>query len=123
MSTILVIDDEPLVRRVLVRLLHSAGHETAEAGDGVEGLRVYDVVQPDLVITDLVMPEKEGLETIADLREQNPDLPVIAMTGVMPRNFLDFARDFGAVTTLVKPFTRDEVLAAVNQALDLNGAD
>ena len=117
-SKVLVIDDEEVVLSFVSRVLRSAGYETLEASNGEEGLQMFQEQCPALVITDLVMPEMEGLETIVQMRRQAPDARVIAMTGAMPSRFLGYAEEFGAVQTLKKPFTRTDVLSAVRSALE-----
>ena len=81
MARILIIDDEPNMRSMLRRMLHKAGHQVSEAGDGAEGIDSYERDPPDLVITDILMPKKEGIETIIALHRADPDLPVIAISG------------------------------------------
>jgi len=120
MSRILVIDDEAEVRSVFRDALEPLGHEIIEAGDGDEGLRLAGSVAPDLVITDILMPGKEGLECIQEMRRLNPKLRVIAMSGGITRGKVDvlkLARHLGAQRTLGKPFDLDEMLAAVEAEL------
>lgn len=121
MPCVLVIDDDVAVRDMLRAMLKSAGYAVACASDGREGLKLLDTVQPQLVITDLVMPEQEGLETIRAMRERNPDLPIIAISGGLPGQDVDFlpvAGHLGANFTLKKPLLRGELLIAVEQALN-----
>ena len=81
MQRILVIDDDPLVRRTMERLLQKSGYEVRLAVDGIEGLRAFRTQRPDLVITDIIMPQKEGLDTIRLLRTWSPDVKIIAISG------------------------------------------
>jgi len=116
-----VIDDSEDIRRTLERLLAQAGHEVLLAADGVEGLRLWRERGADLVITDLHMPDKDGIETLVELRAFGPGVPVIAISGGDQTRRLDLLGDaalLGAVATLAKPFTRDELLGAVALALD-----
>ncbi len=115
MARILIIDDEESVREAIEALAAAAGHETRSAADGRRGLAQLASFQPDLVVTDMLMPEKEGLETIVDLRKQRPDLPIIAISGggrVGNLNFLKVAEHFGATHTLTKPFSAGQLMAA-----------
>lgn len=120
MARILVIDDEAEVRTVLRRALEKAGHEVVEAEDGKEGMRSYRRVGADLVITDILMPEQDGLQCILELRRLDPQLPVIAMSGGSTRvtiDVLEDARRFGARQTFEKPFDVSAVVAAVEAEL------
>lgn len=120
MARILVIDDEELVRFTLQEILKSAGHEIVVAGNGREGVEVFNKQPCDLVVTDIIMPEKEGVETIIELRKVHPGLKVIAISGGgRTRNFdfLDLAQQFGADVTLSKPFGNKELLQAVDELL------
>jgi two-component system response regulator (stage 0 sporulation protein F) len=118
MARILVIDDAAAVRELLEQMLRLAGHEVLLAGNGKEGLDLLRRQPVELVITDLFMPEKEGLETIQELHRDFSNLPVIAMSGEpgMP-SLLGIAKRFGAVKTIEKPFDRTEMMAAIDEAL------
>lgn len=123
MACILVVDDEELVRVTLRQMLEKAGHEVFEATNGDEALRAFDEHKDkaDLVITDIIMPEKDGIETIAALRKQKPDLKIIAISGggrTGNMDFLDIAKKFGASDILAKPFEKEQVLNVVNKVLD-----
>src|SRR5690349_24914916 len=103
MSKVLVIDDDRMVRDTLKIILEAAGHEIVLANDGRQGVKAFTEIQPDLVITDILMPEKEGIETIADLRRLRPNLPIVAISGggrIGNMNFLKLARSFGANHTI-----------------------
>lgn len=122
MARILIIDDEEQVRLYLRRILTAESYEVVEAPDGKVGLRLYRQEPADLIIIDIFMPEKEGLETIMELRRDYPDVKVIAISGGGRTGSLDFlhmAKKFGALRTLEKPFTRQEMLDAVQEVLDL----
>jgi len=120
MARILVIDDDPNIRRVLQRMLDRAGHEVAVAVDGVEGLRLFAAEAFDLVITDIIMPRREGLETIVELRRQKGGVPIIAMTGYVGRPYLDAAARLGACEVLFKPYDNHQLMAAVDRALGMH---
>ncbi len=120
---ILVIEDDLTVRELILRTLSKAGYDVLSAEDGVEGLSVFRENHPDLVITDIVMPQKEGLQTIIELRQQSPAVKVIAMSGGgrhANEDYLKLARKLGAHRTVSKPFMRDEMLAAVREVLGEN---
>lgn len=120
MARILVIDDDRMVRETLKIILTAAGHEVSLANDGKEGLKALATVQPQLIITDILMPEKEGVETIQDLRQIVPNLPIIAISGggrVGNMSFLKVAQHFGANRTFAKPFEPEEILGAVSDLL------
>lgn len=119
MASILVIDDDEGVRRLLRQVLESEGHEVHVAGDGARGVARYRDVVPDLTIVDLLMPEKDGLETIGEIRELAPEARIIAMTGALPLHepSLKVAERLGAAHTLRKPMSVDEILLVVEEAL------
>jgi DNA-binding NtrC family response regulator len=118
MARILVIDDEPDMRVLLEQTLKAAGHEVILAADGREGVERYRASPADLVITDLYMPNQEGLETIGELRRRFPEVAIIAMSGkAAALTMLSIARKFGAIGILHKPFLTEELIAAVGKAL------
>jgi two-component system, chemotaxis family, chemotaxis protein CheY len=120
MARILIIDDDRMVREALEALLSDAGYDVTLANEGKQGLETFAVLQPSLVITDILMPEKEGMETIQDLRRLAPTLPIIAISGggrVGNMSFLKVAQQFGANRTFSKPFEPDEILDAVAELL------
>ena len=117
---ILVIEDDFAVRELMLQTLTKAGYQVIAAEDGVQGLNLFREKNPDLVITDIVMPQKEGLQTIIELRQQAPHVKVIAMSGggrFGNGDYLKLARKFGARKTVSKPFLRDEMLAVVREVL------
>jgi DNA-binding response OmpR family regulator len=116
----LVIEDNDAVRRMVRRVLVDEGYEVQEAADGRAGLNVYREEPSDLVITDIVMPDTEGLETIRELCRHDPSVKIIAMSsagGGGPAGYLDLALKFGARRILTKPFTHDELRTAVAEVL------
>mgnify|MGYP001070883478 CR=1 FL=1 len=117
MYTILVIDDDIQILRLCKAFLEREGHTAFQATTGDAGIRVCDNKPIDLVITDIIMPDKDGLETISEIRARFPEIRIVAMSGggrLGPDNYLPLAKKFGAVRVLSKPFTRDELLAVVN---------
>jgi DNA-binding response OmpR family regulator len=119
-ARILIIDDEDQPRRMLQQVLIRAGYEVIEARDGNQGLQLFRASPTDLIITDILMPEKEGLETIIDLRREFPAIKIIAISGggrTGNLNFLEVAKRLGAQRTLQKPFELQEMIAAVRELL------
>lgn len=120
MARILVIDDEQMLRRTLRLILERAGHVVYEAEDGNQGLAQFQQERPDLVLTDIIMPNREGAETIGEMRRQAPDLPIIAMSGGGSRGgelFLSLAQKLGASATLQKPIRQADLIAAIDACL------
>jgi len=118
MPRILVIDDDPEMRAMLEQTLQSAGHQVVLAADGRQGLAQIAITPADLVITDLYMPNKDGLETILELRQRFPKVVIIAMSGrAVAATMLSIARQLGAIEILLKPFVTNELLRAVDHAL------
>lgn len=121
MARILVIDDEEVVRFTVAKILRLEGHDVVEAEDGDQGIARQKEGSFNLVISDLIMPEKEGLATIQELRHRYPSLKILAITGggaLQSRKYLDQATKSGADRTLLKPFSNDDLLRTVNQCLD-----
>ena len=120
MAKILVIDDDAAARRMISRVLTDAGHQVVSAGDGVEGMRRFRAEAPDLVITDIIMPEQEGMQTIAEIRGCGSKVAVIAISGGgagAGTLYLSMAEELGADAALAKPFRPPELLALVEQML------
>jgi DNA-binding response OmpR family regulator len=123
MARILIIDDESQIRSMLRLMLERVGYEVDEAPDGLEGIRQYREDPADLIITDLIMPNKDGIGMIIDLRKEFPKVKIIAMSGGgvnRPEGYLDGAKKLGATRTLTKPIDRDEMLKAVKETLKDN---
>lgn len=119
-SRILIIEDDAEVRELLKTLLSRAGYDISVASNGMEGIHSFRTDPTDLIITDLVMPKKEGLETIVDLLREFPDLKIIAISGGGldgQNNYLNAARLCGATLTFRKPFKNQEIIDAVNGLL------
>lgn len=113
---VLVIEDEAALRQTIRRMLESAGHEVVEAENGRTGLEIFRKNSLDVVITDIIMPNKEGIETIRDIRALNPDIRIVAISGggrTKNFDFLRIAGKLGANATLAKPFQRQQLLAAL----------
>lgn len=120
MQKILVIDDNIAVRNTLTQILESAGYQVVCAEDGQRGLNVFRAEQPDLVITDIIMPEKEGIETIRDIRHECPNAKIIAISGGGRggnNDYLKVARQLGASDVIAKPLDPDQFIAIVHHRL------
>jgi len=121
MQRILIIDDDHHILLMIKKMLERAGYEVDLASNGNEGLKLFKRVQADLVITDIIMPEKEGLETIREMKRLQSDLKIIAMSGggkISADNYLETAKIFGASKVLQKPFSQKTMVLAV---IDLLG--
>ncbi|MDP6041269.1 MAG: response regulator, partial [Candidatus Latescibacteria bacterium] len=111
MAQILVIEDETEILRMIISIVENAGHQTISASNGSEGLDAYRQHQIDLVITDIMMPQKDGVETIRELRRNNPEAKIIAITGFRGQyNRLPAAQYVGAQRTLIKPFSQIDLV-------------
>lgn len=120
MTRILLVDDDDLSRGAVHKMLERAGYGVFSTGNGRHALDQYQTEPADLVITDLIMPELDGLEMIQQLRRINPSVRVLAISGggrVDAEEYLSVARKFGAVEVLSKPFTGQELKQAVETAL------
>jgi DNA-binding response OmpR family regulator len=119
MPTVLLIDDDDLVRGMLTRALSDARYTVIEAADGQQGVNLARSTSIDIVVTDLVMPVQEGVETILTLRRERPRLPIIAMSGGVNNSqlYLDIAAKIGAKRILPKPFTPKELIRLIEQVL------
>lgn len=121
MADILLIDDDDSVRRVLRRLLEREGHEVRDAADGAAGLRLLGERRPDVVLTDVYMPEMDGIELLMGIQEAEPELPVIVVSGggFASADFvLEDAAQLGADAILSKPFERAVVLDTIRRVLE-----
>jgi CheY-like chemotaxis protein len=127
MSRILVIDDDDLVRVTMKRMLEAGGHEVALAVDGIDGIRRFRAQSFDLVICDIFMPNKEGVETLRELQRVAQAIPIVTMSGGSPVplgngapsgvDYLRMSAMLGATRTLSKPFSSRDLLAVVQECL------
>jgi DNA-binding response OmpR family regulator len=117
---ILVIDDDPEIRVILRQMLERAGYSVLDAPDGNVGITLYRQKRCDLIIVDIIMPVKEGLSTIRELKSESRKLKIIAISGggrIGPEDYLQMAKKLGADWTLTKPFGREELLTAMGELL------
>jgi len=120
MAKILVIDDDTLVRAVLTSILEQVGHTVLTAEDGLRGMAMFHEERPDLVITDLVMPEQQGIQTLAKIRGEDPNAKVIVMSGsgrIGDTDFLAEAQALDANDIVAKPFDPEDLLRSVSRCL------
>jgi DNA-binding NtrC family response regulator len=123
---ILIIDDEPTALDLLQRILSAEGYEVVLATNGREGVERFQQYPCDLVVTDMVMPEKDGLQTILDLRLDAPDLPVVAISGggaISKERYLAVAGYLERVETLAKPFAVQALIDVVKKLLELTDSE
>ena len=121
MAKILVIDDDPSILAMLKRMLEKAGYEVNIASNGNEGLEMIECCLPDLLVTDIVMPEKEGLELIFYLRKKNPGLKIVAISGGGRFNYegyLTSAKYLGADLVFQKPLVHKEFVQAISDLIN-----
>jgi DNA-binding NtrC family response regulator len=121
MTKILVIDDDVIVRETIVQILEDGGYQVLSAEDGKRGMAAFRSERPDLVITDIIMPEQEGIQTITEIRAVKPDAKIIAISGggrIGNTDFLKIARHLGAFDAIAKPFDPDDLLTRVGRCLN-----
>jgi len=121
MTRILVIDDDANILEILAEMLTAAGYEVVAASSGREGIKLYRQAPFDLVVTDLIMPEKDGLEVLMEVRKDFPKAKIITLSGnPYGHSSLEASRALGAARTLRKPFSEHQLLEAVREVLDSN---
>lgn len=117
---VLIIEDDELVRLTCRNLLKKEGHEVLEAENGAAGVDCFKKEKPDLVITDILMPDKEGLETIIEIRAINPDAKILAISSggsTQNMSFLKMAKELGATYALKKPLKPDQLVAVTREMI------
>ena len=120
MAYILIVDDDKAIRLMMRNILEAAGHEIHDEADGRPGEAAVGRRLPDLLITDIIMPDQEGVGLIMNLRQKYKDLKILAISGggrLSHTDYLQMAKRLGANATLAKPFRRDALLAAVRELL------
>lgn len=116
MARVLIIDDDEQIRQMLCRMLEQVGYTVDDAQNGAEGIARFRKQPYDLVLTDLIMPEKEGIEMIIELKSEFPDVKIIAMSGgarMGPDAYLQLADSLGAERCFSKPIPRADLLDAI----------
>jgi len=118
MNSILLIDDDDALRRTMGRMLTGAGYAVVEATNGSAALSLIEIAKPAVVITDVFMPEKNGIDTTKEIRAHCPEIKILAITGSgRAGRFYDLVKEMGANGVLEKPFTKQALLDAVQQLL------
>ena len=125
MARMLVIDDDPSVRSLVSGLLEACGHSVVVAENGRAGMRAFEKDRIDLVVTDIVMPEQEGIATISAIRRLSPTVPILAISGsnTVGRygDYLQAAEVLGASATLPKPLRPDDLIETIDRLLGAHG--
>lgn len=119
MAHILLIDDDDMLRGVLAKALSHHGHTVIQASDGRQGVELARAAILDVVVTDIIMPVQEGVETILTLKRERPHLPIIAISGGASHSklYLEIAQKIGARHIVPKPFTPQELMSVINEVL------
>jgi two-component system, chemotaxis family, chemotaxis protein CheY len=120
MKKILVIEDNLIVRNTVMRILQNAGYTVVTANDGLQGFEMFRKEQPDLVISDIIMPQQEGIGTIRQILAERPGTKIIAISGggrIGNTDFLQIAKKMGAADALQKPFDPDDLLGRISHCL------
>ena len=121
MSRILIVDDDEQIRHLFRRILEENGHHVYTAADGVEGVKLFKAELPDLILLDIIMPNKEGIEVIREIISEYKDAKIIAISGGgrgNAKDYLSFAQDFGAKFIIEKPVSPEKLIEAVNNVLN-----
>jgi len=124
--TVLVVEDDVVVRETCAMLLEDAGFNVVAAINGIDGLRKFHKIKPDVVLTDIIMPEKEGISLITDLRRGSKDVKIVAMSGggrIGNMDFVTLATALGANAGLRKPFEDQELVETIRAVLKPTSAE
>ena len=124
-KSILIIDDEVSLRSLLKNIFEDQNYEVYLACNGKEGVESYRRITTDIVLTDMYMPEKDGMETIREIKKEFPEAKIIAMSGGYKdgEDFVHIAKTFGAIDCIRKPFDPDDIIRIVDLTLDGNGTE
>jgi DNA-binding NtrC family response regulator len=120
MATILLVEDDNLVRDMLVQVLERAGHQVTSATNGEEAAELLKQIKPDIMITDIIMPKKSGITLISEVRDRHPQMEIIAISGggrLDPTGYLDLSESLGASASFEKPVDKSALLMAIDLLL------
>jgi DNA-binding response OmpR family regulator len=121
MATILIIEDDGRLRLALKENLLFHGYEVADAANGLEGIEKFRIRKPDLIVMDIIMPEKEGIETIREIKRDFPSVKIIAISGggvLGPEHYLKVALSIGADRAIKKPFRTENLIGSIEELLN-----
>lgn len=116
---VLIVDDEKIFHDILGNIMESLGFHSCFAFNGAEGLEAFKKEQPNLVMTDIYMPKKNGLMMARDIQRLNSNVPIILMTGTLSENSIVFSPDMKIVSVLMKPYKLMDILGAIEKALHM----
>jgi YesN/AraC family two-component response regulator len=119
-SYILIVEDDDVTKMLLYGILENPEYQILEASNGNEAIKLFKKYKPDLVITDIIMPEKEGIETIKTLKQIDPDVKIIAISGggtIEAEEYLKVAKNVGAIYTFEKPIDKEDLIKKVSSLL------
>jgi len=120
MATILLVEDDDLVRDMLAQMLERASHTLITANNGEEAVEVLKNTEPDIMITDIIMPKKSGITLISEVKNKHPDMEIIAISGggrLDPTGYLDLSESIGATVSFEKPVDKLALLMAIDLLL------
>lgn len=120
MASILVVDDDPTIHLIAAELLRASDHAMVEAGDGVEGIALFKALPVDLVVLDMLMPNRDGLETLLEMKALKPHVPILAISSggrIAPASYLKAAMTLGADAALEKPLRLDTFRVTIDRLL------
>jgi two-component system, response regulator, stage 0 sporulation protein F len=126
MAKILLVEDDDLVRDMLAQVLTRASHEVISAADGEEATKILQNIEPDVMVTDIIMPKKSGITLISEVRNRHPDMNIIAISGggrLDPMGYLDLSESLGASVSFEKPVDNSALLMAIDLLMHGNPAE
>jgi two-component system response regulator (stage 0 sporulation protein F) len=120
MAKILLVEDDDLVRDMLAQVLKRAGHEVSSAANGDEATEMLQRTEPDIMVTDIIMPKKSGITLISEVKNKHPNMEIIAISGggrLDPTGYLDLSESLGAAVSFEKPVDKAALLMAIDLLL------
>lgn len=123
MATILLVEDDDLVRDMLAQVLQRAGHEVKSASNGEDATEILKTIEPNIMVTDIIMPKKSGITLISEVKNKHPNMEIIAISGggrLDPTGYLDLSESLGATVSFEKPIDKSALLMAIDLLLHGN---